>query len=150
MNVSSQDDERLLVGAPAKHQAVTNSTNTFYATKLPVIGCRFDDVKVEKDMSKNVSYRTVKCWNGDAWVRNVDGITLYSPSPISMFYRVYAPRFYSTGRNDESRYEILYEKESKDHERTKAELKAEIEARKEAEVKLESMKQCAVKVYVIP
>lgn len=38
-----------LVGMPAKRQAVTNSSNTFYATKR-LIGRRFDDPEVKKDM----------------------------------------------------------------------------------------------------
>ncbi len=38
-----------LVGMPAKRQAVTNSDNTFYATKR-LIGRRFDDAEVKKDM----------------------------------------------------------------------------------------------------
>ena len=38
-----------LVGMPAKRQAVTNSANTFYATKR-LIGRRFDDEEVKKDM----------------------------------------------------------------------------------------------------
>ena len=42
------DGERL-VGMPAKRQAVTNSANTFYATKR-LIGRRFDDDDVKKDM----------------------------------------------------------------------------------------------------
>jgi len=42
------DGERL-VGMPAKRQAVTNSANTFYATKR-LIGRRFNDPEVKKDM----------------------------------------------------------------------------------------------------
>lgn len=38
-----------LVGMPAKRQAVTNSENTVYATKR-LIGRRFDDAEVQKDM----------------------------------------------------------------------------------------------------
>lgn len=44
----SKDGERL-VGMPAKRQAVTNSANTFYATKR-LIGRKFDDPEVKKDM----------------------------------------------------------------------------------------------------
>ena len=44
----SAEGERL-VGMPAKRQAVTNSKNTFYATKR-LIGRRFDDSETQKDM----------------------------------------------------------------------------------------------------
>ena len=44
----SKDGERL-VGMPAKRQAVTNSANTFYATKR-LIGRKFDDAEVQKEM----------------------------------------------------------------------------------------------------
>jgi len=75
------DGERL-VGMPAKRQAVTNSANTFYATKR-LIGRRFDDAEVQKDM-KMVSFKIVKASNGDAWVSSTDG-KLYSPSQIGAF-----------------------------------------------------------------
>jgi len=71
-----------LVGMPAKRQAVTNSANTFYATKR-LIGRRFDDQEVQKDM-KMVSYKIIKASNGDAWVSSTDG-KLYSPSQIGAF-----------------------------------------------------------------
>lgn len=48
----SKDGERL-VGMPAKRQAVTNSANTFYATKR-LIGRRFDDAEVKKDMYDSI------------------------------------------------------------------------------------------------
>jgi len=75
------DGERL-VGMPAKRQAVTNSANTFYATKR-LIGRRFEDSEVQKDM-KMVSYKIVKASNGDAWVSSTDN-KLYSPSQIGAF-----------------------------------------------------------------
>jgi len=71
-----------LVGMPAKRQAVTNSANTFYATKR-LIGRRFEDQEVQKDM-KMVSYKIIKASNGDAWVSSTDG-KLYSPSQIGAF-----------------------------------------------------------------
>ena len=67
---------------PAKRQAVTNSANTFYATKR-LIGRRFEDEEVKKDM-KMVSYKIVKASNGDAWVSSADG-KVYSPSQIGAF-----------------------------------------------------------------
>lgn len=74
------DDERL-VGMPAKRQAVTNSANTFSATKR-LIGRKFTDAEVQKDM-KTSSYKIVKASNGDAWVESKG--KLYSPSQIGAF-----------------------------------------------------------------
>jgi len=75
------DGERL-VGMPAKRQAVTNSANTFYATKR-LIGRRFDDKDIQKEM-KILSYKIVKSSNGDAWVSSSDG-KVYSPSQMGAF-----------------------------------------------------------------
>jgi len=75
------DGERL-IGMPAKRQAVTNSANTFYATKR-LIGRRFDDPEVQKDM-KMVSFTICKASNGDAWVKGSDG-KMYSPSQVGAF-----------------------------------------------------------------
>jgi molecular chaperone DnaK len=63
----TQDDE-LLIGQPAKRQAITNPENTFYAVKR-LIGRRFQDAEVKKDMSL-VSYQIVEADNGDAWVES--------------------------------------------------------------------------------
>jgi len=71
-----------LVGAPAKRQAVTNSENTFYATKR-LIGRKFNDPMVQKD-AKHVSYKIVAHSNGDAWVQTTKG-DKYSPSQIGAF-----------------------------------------------------------------
>merc|ERR1712180_429898 len=75
------DGERL-VGMPAKRQAVTNSENTFYATKR-LIGRRFDDADIQKEM-KLISYKIVKSSNGDAWVKSSDG-KVYSPSQMGAY-----------------------------------------------------------------
>ncbi|CAB4056366.1 dnaK [Lepeophtheirus salmonis] len=77
----TSDGERL-AGMPAKRQSVTNSENTFYATKR-LIGRRFEDEEVKKDMNM-VSYKIVKSSNGDAWVKSTDG-KVYSPSQIGAF-----------------------------------------------------------------
>lgn len=77
----TKEGERL-VGMPAKRQAVTNSANTFYATKR-LIGRRFEDPEVKKDM-KNLSYKVVKASNGDAWVQGSDS-KVYSPSQVGAF-----------------------------------------------------------------
>ncbi|MFT3732735.1 MAG: molecular chaperone DnaK [Hyphomicrobium sp.] len=74
------DDERL-VGLPAKRQAVTNPTNTFFAIKR-LIGRRYDDPEVQKDQ-KLVPFKIVKGANGDAWVESHG--KQYSPQQISAF-----------------------------------------------------------------
>ena len=74
-------DGEVLVGQPAKRQAVTNPENTIFAIKR-LIGRRFDDPVVEKDKAL-VSYKIVSGDNGDAWVE-ANG-KKYSPSQISAF-----------------------------------------------------------------
>ncbi|XP_001950499.3 stress-70 protein, mitochondrial [Acyrthosiphon pisum] len=77
----TKDGERL-AGTPAKRQAVTNTQNTFYATKR-LIGRRYDDPEIQKDL-KNLTFKIVKATNGDAWVQGSDG-KMYSPSQIGAF-----------------------------------------------------------------
>jgi len=64
--VAFQDDGEVIVGQPAKRQAVTNPKNTLYAVKR-LIGRRFDEEAVQKDIEL-VPYDIVKADNGDAWV----------------------------------------------------------------------------------
>jgi len=64
--VAYQEDGEILVGAPAKRQAVTNSKNTMYAVKR-LIGRKFDEKEVQKDI-KLMPYNIVKADNGDAWI----------------------------------------------------------------------------------
>ncbi len=59
-------DDEVLVGQPAKRQAVTNPDNTLFAIKR-LIGRRFDSDVVQKDI-KMVPYKIVAADNGDAWV----------------------------------------------------------------------------------
>jgi molecular chaperone DnaK len=79
--VAFTDDGEVIVGLPAKRQAVTNPENTFFAIKR-LIGRRWDDPMVEKD-KKLVPYKIVKASNGDAWVESHG--KQYSPSQISAF-----------------------------------------------------------------
>ena len=79
--VAIQDDGERLIGQPAKRQAVTNPTNTFFAIKR-LIGRSFDDPVVAKDKGM-VPYEIVKGPTGDAWVR-ANGKD-YSPQQISAF-----------------------------------------------------------------
>ena len=79
--VAFTDDGEIIVGLPAKRQAVTNPENTFFAIKR-LIGRRYDDPMVEKD-KKLVPYKIIRGDNGDAWVE-FHG-KKYSPSQISAF-----------------------------------------------------------------
>jgi molecular chaperone DnaK len=64
--VAYMQDGEILVGAPAKRQAVTNPKNTIYAVKR-LIGRKFDEKAVQKDIDL-MPYRILKADNGDAWV----------------------------------------------------------------------------------
>jgi len=79
--VAFADDGERLVGLPAKRQAVTNPTNTFFAIKR-LIGRRYEDPMVEKDKHL-VPYKIVKGPSGDAWVE-ANGKS-YSPQQVSAF-----------------------------------------------------------------
>ena len=63
-------DGEILVGQPAKRQAVTNPDNTLFAIKR-LIGRRFKDDVVQKDI-KMVPYKIIEADNGDAWVQVKD------------------------------------------------------------------------------
>ena len=64
--VAYMEDGEILVGAPAKRQAVTNPKNTLYAVKR-LIGRKFVEKEVQKDINL-MPYSIVKADNGDAWV----------------------------------------------------------------------------------
>ena len=72
-------DSEILVGQPAKRQAVSNTSNTIFAAKR-LIGRTFDGDAVQKDI-KTLPYEVVRSDNGDAWVR-ANGKN-YAPSEIS-------------------------------------------------------------------
>jgi molecular chaperone DnaK len=74
--IGYSDESEILVGTPAKRQAVTNPEKTLYAIKR-LIGRRFDDDVVKKDMDM-VPYEIIKADNGDAWVK-VDNKKLAPP-----------------------------------------------------------------------
>ena len=64
--VAYTEESDILVGAPAKRQAVTNAENTLYAVKR-LIGRKFGEKEVQKDIDL-MPYAIVKAENGDAWV----------------------------------------------------------------------------------
>lgn len=70
-------DKEVIVGGPAKRQAVINSTSTIYSNKR-LMGMRFEEV--EKEI-KTLPYNVVKSSNGDAWIEVEN--EQYSPPQIS-------------------------------------------------------------------
>src|SRR5450432_3910540 len=64
--IAYQEDGEVLVGASAKHQAVTNPRNTLYAVKR-LIGRKFAEKEVQKDIDL-MHYKIAAADNGDAWV----------------------------------------------------------------------------------
>ncbi|AKZ25724.1 molecular chaperone DnaK [Ralstonia nicotianae] len=64
--IAYMEDGEILVGAPAKRQAVTNPRNTLYAVKR-LIGRKFEEKEVQKDIGL-MPYTISKADNGDAWV----------------------------------------------------------------------------------
>lgn len=64
--VAYAQDGEILVGQPAKRQAVTNPQNTLFAIKR-LIGRRFEDEEVQRDVAI-MPYKIVKADNGDAWI----------------------------------------------------------------------------------
>ena len=64
--IAYMNDGEIVVGAPAKRQAVTNPKNTIYASKR-LIGRKFNEQEVQKDIDL-MPFRIVEADNGDAWV----------------------------------------------------------------------------------
>ncbi len=64
--IAYMEDGEILVGAPAKRQAVTNPESTLFAIKR-LIGRRYEDKEVQKDIDM-MPFSIVKAENGDAWV----------------------------------------------------------------------------------
>lgn len=75
--VGFSKDGEILVGGPAKRQAVVNPENTVFSMKR-LMGMRFDEFK---DEIKHLPYKVVKSKNDDAWIE-VNG-KQYSPPEIS-------------------------------------------------------------------
>jgi molecular chaperone DnaK len=74
--VAFTKDGEVLVGQPAKRQAVTNPERTLYAVKR-LIGRKFSEDVVQKDKGL-VPYKIIQADNGDAWVE-VDGKKMAPP-----------------------------------------------------------------------
>jgi molecular chaperone DnaK len=77
--IAYMEDGEILVGAPAKRQAVTNPKNTLYAVKR-LIGRRFEEKEVQKDINL-MPFQITKADNGDAWVAVRD--KKFAPPQIS-------------------------------------------------------------------
>ncbi|MFO7763488.1 MAG: molecular chaperone DnaK, partial [Wenzhouxiangellaceae bacterium] len=74
--VAFTKDDEVLVGQPAKRQAVTNSARTLYAVKR-LIGRKYSEKVVQKDKDL-VGFKIIEADNGDAWVE-VDGKKMAPP-----------------------------------------------------------------------
>lgn len=77
--VAYTNDSEMLVGMPAKRQAITNPKETFFATKR-LIGRKFEEEETQKTITVS-PYKIVKHDNGDAWLES-KGKTI-SPTQIS-------------------------------------------------------------------
>ncbi|XBC38853.1 MAG: molecular chaperone DnaK [Buchnera aphidicola (Melaphis rhois)] len=64
--IAYTQDGEILVGKPAKRQAITNPNNTLFAIKR-LIGRKFTDDEVQRDI-KIMPYKIIKSDNGDAWI----------------------------------------------------------------------------------
>jgi molecular chaperone DnaK len=64
--VAYVDNDEIIVGSPAKRQAVTNPKNTLYAVKR-LIGRKFNDDEVKK-AAETSPFTITSSENGDAWV----------------------------------------------------------------------------------
>ena len=66
-SIVAYTQDEVLVGTPAKRQAITNPKNTLSAIKR-LIGCQFRDKRVQDDIGM-VPYQIIAADNGDAWVQ---------------------------------------------------------------------------------
>ncbi|QCI22036.1 molecular chaperone DnaK [Buchnera aphidicola] len=64
--IAYTQEGEVLVGQPAKRQAITNPKNTLFAIKR-LIGRKFKDDEVQRDI-KIMPYRIINSDNGDAWI----------------------------------------------------------------------------------
>jgi molecular chaperone DnaK len=77
--VAFTKEGEILVGGPAKRQAVVNPENTIFSIKR-LMGMRYDEALGE---AKRVPYKVVRADNGDAWVEVMG--KKYSPPQISAY-----------------------------------------------------------------
>lgn len=64
--IAYTEKKEVLVGQPAKRQAITNPQNTLFAIKR-LIGRKFSDEEVQRDI-EIMPYKIVQSDNGDAWL----------------------------------------------------------------------------------
>ena len=64
--IAYTQDGEILIGQPAKRQAITNPKNTLFAIKR-LIGRKFEDEEVQRDI-EIMPYKIIQSNNGDAWL----------------------------------------------------------------------------------
>lgn len=79
-SIVAYTDSGIIVGDPAKRQAVTNPQNTIFEVKR-LIGRKFEDDEVSKAI-KHSPYKIFKSKTGDAWVQDKTGKE-FAPSQVS-------------------------------------------------------------------
>ncbi|MDA0617538.1 MAG: molecular chaperone DnaK [Proteobacteria bacterium] len=79
-SIVAYTESGIVVGDPAKRQAVTNPQNTIFEVKR-LIGRKFEDIEVKKAISHS-PYEIFKSKTGDAWVQDKSGKEL-APSQVS-------------------------------------------------------------------
>jgi molecular chaperone DnaK len=79
-SVVSFTEDGIIVGSPAKRQAVTNPQSTISAVKR-LMGRKFDDPEIQEHVVRKSSFQVVKAPNGDAWIKI--GNKEYAPQQIS-------------------------------------------------------------------
>ncbi len=79
-SIVAYTESGIVVGDPAKRQAVTNPQNTIFEAKR-LIGRKFEDEEVKKAL-QHVPYTIFKSKTGDAWIKDKAGKEL-APSQVA-------------------------------------------------------------------
>ena len=66
-SIVSYTDNEVLVGVSAKRLAVTNPSDTVFGIKR-LIGRKFSDIEVQKEIMPHCPFKIIEADNGDAWI----------------------------------------------------------------------------------